>query len=621
MKKIFDHKIKSLVIIIMILPAILVSCKKFLEPEPVSSFSQTFVFSNLPYAKSAVIGIYNSLSTQNAYGLYLSGYYPYDTDEMMGAGGATADNERRDMARYNLISSNGGLSTAYSNCYAGIERANICIEQIPLMTLYTVGSTQEKGELKRLHGEALALRAQYYFDLIKNWGDVPATFLPAAESSNLFIPKTDRDTIYDHIIADLKVAEDLVPWRTEIGALGDAADERLTKGGVKALRARIALARGGYSLRRSPLQMERRADYLKYYTIARDECADIMARRDQHNLNASYKAVWKDYVCSRIANEPNGELMFQVAEGGATGTTDGRVGIYNGTRFAGVGGGSPLILPTYYYSFDSTDVRRDVTAAPYETKTDGINRTGHAITSIYDGKYRREWWANPSNPTNATLFSGINWVLIRFSDVLLMFAEADNEINHGASAADVAAVTEVSKRAHGGNAALVPTIPTDYAGFFKFVVRERFLEFGSEGIRKYDLIRWNLLTTALAETRVNLGNMGAAVPLAMNAPSYMASPAPYCMVNSLPLSMYYFNTTAADDSKIWANTLYKPAPVATPAGTTKVNWVGVQGTSGFNAVYTNLFAFAFKTNHSELFPIYVNVISASSGVLTQDYGY
>lgn len=199
-----------------------------------------------------------------------------------------------------------------------------------------------------------------------------------------------------------------------------------------------------------------------------------------------------------------------------------------------------------------------------------------------------------------------------------MFAEADNEINKAPSAAAVAAVTEVSRRAHGGNTAMVVPVPTDYTGFFKYLIRERYLEFGGEGIRKYDLIRWNLLTTALAETKANLGKMGATVPLAMVAPSYMASPPVYSLTSELPIAMYYFNATEADDSKIWANSLYKPASATTPAGTTKVLWVG---SSNFNPTYTNLFAFAFKANHSELFPIYINVINASGGVLTQDYGY
>jgi starch-binding outer membrane protein, SusD/RagB family len=627
MKKIIYNNLIILAVILTAASTAMVSCKKFISPEPVSSFSQDYIFGNLPYAKSAVIGVYNNLSGQNSYGLYFSTYYPFDCDEMMGAAG-TADNERRDLAHYNITSLNGGIASAYANNYSGIERANICIEQIPKMPLYTGGSALEQAELKRLYGEALTLRAQFYFDLVKIWGDVPAQWLPSAELPILFIPKTDRDTIYNHILNDLKAAETLVPWRTELAAIGDAADERITKGSVKALRARIALFRGGYSLRRTSSIMERPADYLTYYTIARDECADIMARRDQHTLNSSYKALWQTYVCGRNANEPNGEFLFQIAEGGNTGSTDGRIGIQNGTRFAGVGGGSNSILPTYYYSFDSTDVRRDVTAAPYEIKTDLKSVQAHNINVVYDGKFRRDWWSNPVNPTLNTLNSGINWILIRFSDVLLMYAEADNEINHGASAADVAAVTEVSKRAHGGNASLVPTIPTDYTNFFKFIVRERYLEFGSEGIRKYDLIRWNLLSTAIAETKVNLANMGATVPLPMNPPSYMAPPPSYCMSSTLPLSLYYWttlptifngsNVNTYDDSRMFANSLYKPAPTTTPANTAKVSWLGY---SGINSTFTTVFAGSYKPNHSELYPIYINQINASAGVLTQDYGY
>ncbi|MCH5716642.1 RagB/SusD family nutrient uptake outer membrane protein [Niabella hibiscisoli] len=94
--------------------------------------------------------------------------------------------------------------------------------------------------MQRLYGEALTLRAQFYFELIRNWGDVPASFIPSIDQPNLFLEKTDRDVIYDSLIADLKRAEDLVPWRTEV-----SSDERITKGAVKALRARLALYSGG----------------------------------------------------------------------------------------------------------------------------------------------------------------------------------------------------------------------------------------------------------------------------------------------------------------------------------------------------------------------------------------
>ena len=91
-----------------------------------------------------------------------------------------------------------------------------------------------------------------------------------------------------------------------------------------------------------------------------------------------------------------------------------------------------------------------------------------------------------------------------------MYAEADNEINKGASAADVAAFNQVRTRGYGGNASLIGTTPTDYTGFFNAIVRERSLEFGGEGIRKYDLIRWNLLGSRLADAKTNLTNLAAA---------------------------------------------------------------------------------------------------------------
>jgi starch-binding outer membrane protein, SusD/RagB family len=615
MKKILSQfKIAALGSSIIIIG--LSGCKKFISPEPVSSFSSSQVFGNVAYAQSAVTGTYNILASQNYMGLRISMTFQGDIDDFKGTGGIN-DNSDRDISRYNVTPVNNNLSAPYSQMYVGIERANNCIEQIPQMDLYNNGSAQAQGELRRLHGESLTLRALFYFDLVRLWGDVPEQRAPSAELPTIFLPKTNRDSIYDHILNDLKIAEDLVPWRTEVSKLGDVPDERITKGAVKALRARIALFRGGYSLRRETTTMARSADYKKYYQIAKDECADIMARRDQHTLNPSYKSVFKDYICGRNANEPNGELIFQIAEGGnGVGSADGRIGIYNGNRFAGVGGGALTALPTYFYYFDSTDLRRDVNVVAYETKTDGLTRTGHNINALSDGKFRRDWWSNPVNPTNNTLNSGINWPMIRFSDVLLMFAEADNEINQGPSADAISAVNEVSKRGHGGNQALVPTIPSDYANFFKYIVRERFLEFGFENLRKYDLIRWNLIATAITETKANLVNMAAGT--AMTAPSYMAAPPSYCLSANLPKFMYYSNTATADNSDIWANSLYTPAPATTPAGTTRVSW---NAYSGITTTFVNEWAASFKPNHAEILPIYINVISASKGVLTQDYGY
>jgi hypothetical protein len=224
-----------------------------------------------------VIGVYDELQGDNGYGIRISMYYPYDSDEGIVSG--NIDNGRRGVGRYQLLLTNTEISNPFRQLYRGLEKANLCIEQIPLMAQYTEGTDAEKKELKRLYGEVLTLRAQYLFQLMLNWGDVPAPLIPSYKQTNLFIPRTDRDSTYDHILADLAVAKDLVPWRTDV-----PRNERITKGAVKALRARIALFRGGYSLR-SNGQMERRSDYLNYYTIARDECAELMANRTQHDLN------------------------------------------------------------------------------------------------------------------------------------------------------------------------------------------------------------------------------------------------------------------------------------------------------------------------------------------------
>ena len=597
------------------------SCKKYLSPAPVSSFNSAFVFSDVPNAQKAVLSAYSDLEGDNGYGIRISMYLPYDNDEMIGMH-QLGDNDRGDIAHYNVTAGNAQLYNPFVQLYQGIERANICIYNIPKMSLYTTGSAAQVGELHRLMGEALTLRAQFYLELIRNWGDVPAQWLPSAQETNLFVAKTDRDTIYNHLLADLQTAEGLVPWRTDVAALGDGLDERITLGAVKALRARIALYRGGYSLRRASSSygqtMARPADYLDYYKIALQECSDIMARPDEHTLNPSFQAVFKNGPDAHTIDNTYGEILFEVGMSGGQGTNDSKLGYYDGTKVAAslTGNAAIGVLPTYFYLFDSTDTRRDVTCAPYEVTSDLNTLKGHPITTIVEAKFRRDWISNPSVMTSTAQYYGVDWPLIRFSDVLLMYAEADNEINHGPSAADIAAVTRVRARGYGGNASLIGTIPADYTDFFNFIVRERSLEFGGEGIRKYDLIRWNLLGTRIADAKTNLTNLAAATgTFTGNYPSNVWN------FSQLPASEFYNTKSTIATGVQWGVSLYAPTTVTSLTGYTKVAWVtsaiaGVLSASGSS----NGYAVDFKPNHSELLPIPQAAIAANYN-LTQDYGY
>jgi len=589
MKKKFIVRFFSLVVIFTVGSGI--SCKKYLDEKPVASIGTAAAFSNVANATEAVLGAYAKLAGDAAYGSRINMYYTVDQDEMVGPANSSApDNDRRDIARYEATSNNAQLEAPWEDLYAGIERANICIKYIPLMADYTSGSAADQVSLKRLYGEALTLRAQFYFELIRNWGDVPAPFVPSADQTNLYLTRTDRDVIYDHILNDLLTAENLVPWRTEI----TTRDERITKGAVKGLRARIALFRGGYSLRNSTAQMSRDADYLNYYKIANSECADLLARRDEHTLNASYQGLFQNNIDAHTL-DPVGEVMFEVAMGGGSSASDSKLGYYDGPRVNNLGNSSITAVPTYFYAFDPNDTRRDVTIAPYFTNLDGT-KVLQKLISITSGKFRRDWITPAISPTSAAQYFGVNWPILRFSDVLLMFAESDNEINHGPSAAAISAFNEVRTRGFGGNAGLIGVTPTDYTGFFNAIVNERSFEFGGEGIRKFDLIRWNLLASKITSTRANLTLM-------------LNKQAPY---NNLPQSMYY---KTGSQTLIYSNSLYAPTPAATPSGYAKVAWV-----SSLTTTYITNVAQLFTPNHGELLPIPNQSIQANPN-LKQNPGY
>jgi hypothetical protein len=619
------------------------SCKKYLDQQPITSVGPDVVFNSVDNARSALVGVYAQLTGDLGYGLRLSLYFPVGTDEMQGPTGA-ADGSRRDFPLYATTPTNNNMFQPFTQLFKGIQYANLCIANIPAMDLYENGSDQERKQLQRMHGEALTLRAQFYYEAIRNWGDLPAHFESAEvlATKDPFPSRTDRDVLYEHLLDDLKKAEDLVPWRNEVSSIGDAADERITKGTVKALRARIALARGGYSLRQDGT-LKRGSNFQTYYQIAKDETNSIISS-GQHSLNPSYKDLWKNQVGAKVANDPNGELMFQATGIGRTATADTKMGYYNGppvvnlaTQATATGNSGVLILPTYFYLFDSLDTRRDVTCAAYTDTLapDGTTfyKRGAAINGVFDGKYRRSW-INPPLPAGsyANNYSSTKWQIIRYSDVLLMFAEAENELN-GPTAAAFNAINMVRRRGFNKpiNAA-DPTVDLNALSkdeFFKALVRERSLELGGEGVRKFDLIRWNMLATAISETKANLTKMGAAT--AMTPPSYMAPPPPYVFVAAnLPDTVYFRGRTTSDDLNIGGlivNSLYKlrPKGTPTPSGTVKTAWVTKDISVGTGtAVTLNHYANNFVTLKSELLPIPQDAITAYgsfSSNMKQNPGY
>jgi hypothetical protein len=581
------NKIQKFNLLLVIIGVLIVSsCQEYLDLKPASKLDQSYVYSTVAGAESTLLGVYAQLTFyQNgpirAFGL--------EADDVAANYNGALDDRMRSAQRFDLKPTNLWLDEIFSNFYIGIERANVCITEIPKMQQYTNGTPDEIKALKEMHGEALTLRALFYFELVRNWGDIPASFIPSIEQEDLYLEKTDRHIIYNKILEDLVEAQELLSWRTEVSK----KYERFTKGSAKALRARIALFAGGYSLRASPIQMKRQANYLDYYKIVKKECDELMQNRGQHTLNPAFEGVFM--ALNSFEADPYGEVLLEI---GFSPNYAGTLGYFDGPRYILPGsttnGGAAqiYILPTYFYKFDSLDVRRDVTAAPYSVDFAANVRKGAALNLIPSGKFRLDW-QNPRQ-TIHNQFTGVNWPVIRFSDVLLMFAEAENEIINvegGDLTPAIAAYEEVRRRGFQGNESLMGATPTEYGDFLTAVQEERLFEFGAEGIRKHDLIRWDMLGDKIVETQANLLKI-------------VNLTAPY---DKIPNYMYYKNNSW---DLIWGNSFYKPTPSPAPSTSiyTRVNWkVSMSAISALVANYGK----NFELNKDEIFPIPQNAVNAN----------
>lgn len=226
------------------------------------------------------------------------------------------------------------------------------------------------------------------------------------------------------------------------------------------------------------------------------------------------------------------------------------------------------------------------------------------------GKYRRDWRV-PLLP-GTVLNVGYNWVLLRFSDVLLMYAEADNEINGNPSTQAIAALEEVRKRAYKGNETNIGTTPADKAGFFNAIVNERFLEFGHEAIRKYDLLRWNLLSTKIAEARDNIQKIRDGAGVYTNVPDTI-----YWKNNGEEIQFY-----AGDNAATNAQPFWRPKQKPTSGTWNATAWRTYLATNIIdNLPLHQAIARFFVSGKSELFPFDQATLDAYQGKLLQNPNY
>ena len=213
----------------------------------------------------------------------------------------------------------------------------------------------------------------------------------------------------------------------------------------------------------------------------------------------------------------NSEVLFEVPFAIGNGDVGWNIGITvqggaTATHDYGSGNNYMAIPPTYFYSFDTMDLRRDVTCAYYQVNTNFVEEfVNNGVSNISQGKWSR-YFLDKGPGVSSAKGTGINWPMMRYSDVLLMYAEAENELN-GPTASAQDAMKRVRYRAFdSSNWAekvdnYVTSVSTDKQSFFNALVNERAWEFGGEMIRKYELIRWGIYSDKMAETVAGLKQM------------------------------------------------------------------------------------------------------------------
>jgi len=492
MKKIVN--IATLAILVFTTP----SCKKFLDLPSKSKFDSETIFDTVDRAEMVVVGCYGQTFNREFY--YQLGM---GTDECFSTEGET--NSKNQVANYVYTPSNIPTST-YTAMYAGIEYANVAIKGLQGMT---ASSGTEQTKINMLLGEAYAIRAMNYLNVIRFFGDVPYSTEPVAETGLFTSSRTSRDIIYDGCIKDLQTAIGLLPWKSE-GYVPTV--ERFTKNAAYGILARLALYAAGYSLRwdltsYSPgsVKIAQRPDagrVKELYKIAADACKAVIDR-GENSLLPSYENVWRDMIKAKYNNESMLEFGQYGADnnGSAVGYTNG---IYAHTNCM-YGKSQPAmgVTPTYWYDFAAGDTRRDVTICSYSIAADN-GREMNSYTSNTIGKFRVNWGSKIGTAINKR---DINWPVLRYSDILLMYAEALNEYNNSPNAEAKASFEKVRLRGFAGDATKMGITPSDYQGFRDAIINERKFEFGFESLRRTDLARWGILYETLDKTKKKMIEM------------------------------------------------------------------------------------------------------------------
>lgn len=571
---------KKYILFISVILLSITSCKDYLEVSSESKYGEEFVFSTKEEINRTLTAVYASLLSNNTYGNSYMSTFAFNNDvEFTPFSGALRSVNGEDFKCFDGTRHASSVANAWTSAYQGIERANLVINGMENSAIYDLTD----ATLMQMIGEAKVLRAMFYHDLVVLFGDIPFALEPSYNQESLTMPIADRNVILTSLINDLKEVSAKMKYANEL----PEGVERVSREFCYAMIARMALTRGGYALYpdlSNPMNvgtMERQTDYIEYYEIAKNY-SDSVILSGKHSLVKPFRDVFID-ECNYVVNngdDPIFEIPFLKASSGNVGYVHGPSGstvdgITTAPNIWGASNGGLRLNAFYRFSFDRKDLRLDYTVGMWYYDALGVPQI-RSDYSTHTNKWSK-FWTSPSNSLGSSSSggTGINYPYMRYADVLLMYAEAVNELENGVTGTNgskaVEALRQVRNRAFASEdrAEKVEQYLTTVSGskedFFKAIFDERKWEFGGENMRWKDLVRWNLYSKVVYDCFTEYFTVGNLVNgnILDGADKYM----------DLPFNIYYKRVVNPNQTSIYPNTtlqiieLFNPYKVALNPGT------------------------------------------------------
>ncbi|MCF0072134.1 RagB/SusD family nutrient uptake outer membrane protein [Dyadobacter sp. CY261] len=443
------------------------ACSDFLDEQDPSNLQPDTFYTIPDHAEAAIAATYAEMRFYgDGAGIFSANW------QMLEAVTGTATTETGQNSDLNNLyaliydGNTGHISNFWNGLYRVIANANLAIEKIPGIKFPAGGEAQQV----RLLGEARFLRAWAYFYAVRLWGDVPLITKPQTASSEDFFPaRAPQEEVYKLIVDDLVAAE-------AAGFADFNTNGRVSKMAVKSFLSKVYLTMAGFPLQKGQ----------SHYKLAADKAAEVIAYSKANpstlNLFATYKELHQENLKNRV------EHLFQIQYNAVVAAfpLNDYFPNFKAVTYAGLSGtGSTVPTMSFYNSYEPGDLRTKDQEGWFYT-TYYTNGTGDKfdLGAPYVFKYFNITALGGPGIT-PTRLNNLNVNQMRFAEVLLIFAEAQNELT-GPTQDAYDAYKRIRDRAQ----LKTPALGTfTKASFQEAVWKERWYEFAYEGITWFDMVR------------------------------------------------------------------------------------------------------------------------------------